>query len=323
MGKVQFGLALPSGARDKSRRGEFMSNVQQTLDAVRGRFDSAWFVDHLQSDDSDQLEGWTAVTYLAALYPEFQWGHAVICQSYRNPALLAKMGATLQFMSGGRFILGIGAGWKEDEYLAYGYDFPSPGARVDQLEETVQIIKALWTQEQATFHGKYYKIEQAYCEPKPEPIPTFMIGGSKPRMLRLVAQYADWWNVSWTAIADYRQQVEVCEKACAEVGREVSSLRRTWFGGCAVGNTEDEVAELTKGRMQAGEAFVGTPDEVIEQMRPFIELGVDYFILASGGFPRTTTVELLRDKVLPAVRDLQASSIVGSGGTAKTRRTRG
>ena len=108
------------------------------------------------------------------------------------------MAATLQFMSNGRYILGIGAGWKEDEYLQYGYPFPPAGVRVEELGEALQIIKQLWREQRATFHGKHYHIEDTQCEPKPNPVPTVMVGGAKPRMLRLVAHYADWWNVSWT-----------------------------------------------------------------------------------------------------------------------------
>ena len=111
-------------------------------------------MDHFQFEERDVLEGWTALTYEAALHPELQFGNAVLCQSFRNPAHLAKMGATLQFMTGGRFILGLGAGWHEEEYKSYNYPFPPAGVRVDQLDEYVQIIKAMWTEQHATFEGK-------------------------------------------------------------------------------------------------------------------------------------------------------------------------
>jgi alkanesulfonate monooxygenase SsuD/methylene tetrahydromethanopterin reductase-like flavin-dependent oxidoreductase (luciferase family) len=146
------------------------------------------------------MEGWRALTYLSALQPRLKFGHAVLSQSFRNPALLAKMDATLQYMSGGRFILGIGAGWKKYEYRAYGYDFPSAGTRIEELEETLQIINAMWREKQGTVQGKHYRVIEAWCEPKPEPIPPIMIGGSKPRMLRLIARYADWWSVSWWVV---------------------------------------------------------------------------------------------------------------------------
>ena len=299
--KIEFGLAVPSGMRDKARRPQYMEDVARLLEVVKGHYGSAWFVDHLQSENNDHMEGWTAVSYLSALHPELQWGHAVLCQSFRNPALLAKMGATLQFMSGGRFILGMGAGWHEEEYLAYGYPFPSAGQRVEELDEAMHVIKALWTEERATFEGKHYRVREAYCEPKPDPLPTVMIGGAKPKMLRLIARHADWWNVSWTPIEEYLPQVEECERACEEVGRDPATLRRTWFGGCACAPTEKGVEEISGGRLQPGNAFVGTPQQLLDQMAPFVELGVDYFMLGCGGFPALTTVETLVSEVLPAL----------------------
>lgn len=301
MNRIQFGWSLPISLRDKSQLSSYLSNLQRGLDMVKGRYDSIWAVDHLQFDGNFLLEGWTVLTYLAAQNPEFRFGHAVLCQSFRNPALLAKMAATTQFMSSGRFILGLGAGWHEEEYNAYGYDFPGAGTRVEQLEETMQIIKALWTEERATVHGKHYRVEEAWCEPKPDPLPTIMIGGSKPKMLRVIARHADWWNVSWTGIGDYRAQVEECERACAEEKRDPATLRRSWFGGCVCGRDEEEVKRLNIANISADNAFVGTPKQLIEQMRPFIDLGVDYFMLGSGGFPDLTTLELLVNDVLPAL----------------------
>ncbi len=302
MPRIQFGWSLPSGMRDKSRLAEYLPAVQRGFDLVRGQFDSAWFIDHLMFDDRYVFEGWSAVSYLMAQQPDFRFGHAVLCQSFRNPALLAKMAATLQFYSGGRFILGLGAGWHEPEYKAYGYDFPPAGVRVEQLDETVQIVKALWQEERATFAGKHYQINEAYCEPKPDPLPPIMIGAAKPKMLRLVARHADWWNVSWTGIDEYRPQVEEMARACAETGRDPATLRRTWFGGCLCAPTEAEVQRLNEGlNIGADSAFVGTPNQIIEQMRPFIELGVDYFMLSCGGFPELTTLEMLVHEVLPAL----------------------
>ncbi|HYK84300.1 MAG TPA: LLM class flavin-dependent oxidoreductase [Ktedonobacteraceae bacterium] len=302
MPRIQFGWTMPSGVRDPRFQKTLVADTRKGLEMVAGRFDSAWFVDHLQTESNQLLEGWTAITYMSALYPQFQFGHAVLCQSFRNPALLAKMAATLQFMSGGRFILGIGAGWKEDEYTAYGYDFPVAGVRVEELEETLQIIKAMWQNERATFEGKHYRVVNAWCEPKPDPLPPVMIGGAKPRMLRLIARHADWWNVSWTTIENYRPQVVECERACEEIGRDPATLRRTWFGGCICAPTEDRLKALNKmGLTREGGAFVGTPSQIADQMRPFIDLGVDYFMLSSGGFPDLTTLDMLVNEVLPAV----------------------
>jgi alkanesulfonate monooxygenase SsuD/methylene tetrahydromethanopterin reductase-like flavin-dependent oxidoreductase (luciferase family) len=143
MTRIQFGFTMPYGARDIARRPTFVEDLNRALDLVAGHFDSAWSIDHLLPDDADMLEGFTTLTYMAARHPELTFGHTVLCQSFRNPALLAHMGATLHFLSGGRFILGIGAGWNDQEYRAYGYDFPPPRVRVEQLEEALQIIKAI------------------------------------------------------------------------------------------------------------------------------------------------------------------------------------
>lgn len=301
MPRIQFGWTMPINSREVIPQGTLVSDLQKGLALVNEHFDSAWAVDHLQYEDTPLMEGWTALTYMAALQPKLKFGHAVLCQSFRNPALLAKMAATFQYMSGGRFILGIGAGWKEDEYRAYNFPFPPAGTRVEELDETLQIIKALWKDKKATFQGKHYQVVDAWCEPKPDPLPIIMVGGSKPRMLRLVARHADWWNVSWTRIEDYRAQVEECERACIKEQRDPATLRRTWFGGCLCAPTENDVKALNKNGMSAGPAFVGTPAQIIDQMRPFIDLGVDYFMLSSGGFPELTTLEMLVSEVLPAL----------------------
>jgi alkanesulfonate monooxygenase SsuD/methylene tetrahydromethanopterin reductase-like flavin-dependent oxidoreductase (luciferase family) len=245
------------------------------------------------------------LTYMSALHPELRFGHTVLCQSFRNPALVAKMGATLQFLSGGRFILGIGAGWHAEEYRAYGYDFPPAHVRVEQLEEALQIIKALWTEEQATFKGQYYQVREALCEPKPIPLPPVMVGAFRPKMLRLTAQYADWWNVSSTGVEDYRRIVQEFERACMDVGRDPAQVRRSWGGGCACASTQQAAATIAGDRYNADDDFdfVGTPQLIVEQMRPFIDLGVDYFMLDCGGFPDLTTLELLVNEVLPALND--------------------
>ena len=306
MGRVQFGLIVPEDVLGTSGRQGYLEDVDRLLTYVTGHYDSAWFIDHLQGD---VLEGWTALTYLAARHPDLQWGHTVLAQSFRNPALVAKMGATLQFLSGGRFILGIGAGGQEAEHLAYGYAIPPGRERVAALDEALHIIKALWTQGRATFAGAHYRVEDAWCEPQPDPMPPIMVGAFRPKMLRLAARHADWWNVSSTGIAAYRAYRQEFERACAAIGRDPATVRRTWSGGCVCGPTAAEVADLAAVRArrgaeyahQVGEDFVGTPAQVIEQMRPFVELGVDYFMLDCGGFPRLTTVELLIQEVLPAL----------------------
>ena len=312
MSRIEFGFTMPADALDKTRHGTYVDDLNRALEIITGHFDSAWYIDHLQFGASDVLEGFTALSYMAALHPRLKFGHTVLCQSFRNPALLAKMAATLQFMSGGRFILGLGAGWHAEEYHAYGYDFPSNRVRVEQLEETLQIIRALWTQPQATFAGQHYRVTKAHCEPKPDPLPPVMLGAFRPKMLRLTAQYADWWNVSSTGIDEYRVMASQFDSACAELGRDPASVRRSWAGGCACAPTAAEAKVFAGDRYSADSVedfgFVGTPAEIVDQMRPFVAAGVDYFMLDCGGFPNLTTLERLVAEVLPRVRALQTQS---------------
>jgi len=299
MTRIQFGFIMPQLPLDKAHQTRFVEDLNRALKLISGHFDSARIIDHLGIDD---IESFTTLAYMAALHPQLKFGHTVICQSFRNPALVAKMGATLQFLSGGRFLFGIGTGWNEEEYKAYGYDFPSARVRVEQLEEALQIIKAMWTDQKATFSGMYYRVNEAACEPKPDPLPPIMIGAFKPKMLRLTAKYADEWNVSSTGIGKYSPLVEAFESACADVGRDPSTVRRSWGGGCVCAPTQAQ-AELFAGeRYRVDEDnfdFVGTPVQVIEQMRAFIDLGVDYFMVDCGGFPNLTTLEMLINEVLP------------------------
>jgi alkanesulfonate monooxygenase SsuD/methylene tetrahydromethanopterin reductase-like flavin-dependent oxidoreductase (luciferase family) len=208
-------------------------------------------------------------------------------------------------LSGGRFVLGIGAGWNADEYRAYGYDFPPGRVRIEQLEEALQIIKALWTEEQATFEGRYYQVIEAVCEPKPDPLPPVMVGAFRPKMLRLTAQYADWWNVSSTSLESYRHMLRNFERACTDVGRDPAQVRRTWGGGCVCAPTQEAAAAIAGDRYITDNPdefdFVGTPRQIVEQMRPFINMGIDYFMLDCGGFPDLTTLELLISEVLPTI----------------------
>jgi alkanesulfonate monooxygenase SsuD/methylene tetrahydromethanopterin reductase-like flavin-dependent oxidoreductase (luciferase family) len=303
---IQFGFTMPADQLDKARRKTYVEDLNRALTLISGHFDSAWFIDHLQFDDADVLEGFSALSYMAALHPQLKFGHTVLCQSFRNPALLAKMSATLQFLSGGRFLFGIGAGWHAEEYQAYGYDFPPASIRVQQLEEALQIIKALWTEKKVHFIGTHYRVINAYCEPKPDPLPPIMVGAFKPKMLRLTARYADNWNVSSTPIGSYRQLVKAFEHACAEVGRDPATVRRSWGGGCVCAPTQAQAEQLAGERYRADEDnfdFVGTPVQVVEQMRAFIDLGVDYFMVDCGGFPNLTTLEMLVNEVIPALNN--------------------
>ena len=300
---------MPSEVNGNTSRATYLDDLNRFLDLAAGHFDSAWMVDHLQTGDAGEMESFTSIAYMAALHPQFKFGSAVLSQSFRNPALLAKMGATLQLLSGGRFILGLGAGWHEGEYQTYGYDFPSNRVRVEQLDETLQIIRALWTEEKVSFTGKYYRVQEAHCRPKPDPLPPIMIGAFKPKMLRLTARYADWWNVSSTGPVGYRSMAAEFNRACQEIGRDPASVRRTWIGGCACAATQQAAEELAGDRFSAQDdadfGFVGTPRQIVAQMQRFIDLGMDTFILDCQDFPKLDGLQRLINEVIPAVKEIR------------------
>ncbi|HUS15566.1 MAG TPA: LLM class flavin-dependent oxidoreductase [Chloroflexia bacterium] len=306
MSQIGLGWFFPNGAEDAAHRSTFVDDCDRCLELVKGHFTSAWMADHLQFGKADILEGWTTLTYFAARHPELQFGHAVLCQSFRNPALLAKMAATFQFLSGGRLVFGLGTGWHEPEYQAYNYPFPGPGTRVEELEEVVTICKRMWAEDEVTFEGKHYAVQGAVCEPRPDAPPPIVIGGAKPRMLRLIARHADWWDVSGfggVARARYPEIAAEMDRACSDVGRDPATLRRTFSCMCVCAETEEAVAELAKD-MKPGFGLVGTPDQILEQVKPFHDLGVTHFQLAFADFPATTSLELCIAEILPRIAAL-------------------
>jgi alkanesulfonate monooxygenase SsuD/methylene tetrahydromethanopterin reductase-like flavin-dependent oxidoreductase (luciferase family) len=211
------------------------------------------------------------------------------------------MAATLQHLSGGRFIMALGAGWKEDEYRAYGYDFPRPGVRVEQLEDTLEIVRRMWTQPgQVSYQGKHYHITDAWCEPKPDPVPTLIVGGKGERVLRLAARYADWYNAPDKSLTAYAALVETLRQQCAAVGRDFASIRKTWFGRIVVAHTEEAAVKLSGGRWTRERAIVGSPEQVIAQIRAFQDLGVDYFMAEFPGQNDPASLDLLRDVLAEA-----------------------
>ena len=261
--------------------------------------------DHFFWDDDPTYEAWTTMAFLAAHLPNYQIGPIVLGQGYRNPALTAKMAATLQSLSGGRFVLALGAGWKEDEYRGYGYDFPSPRVRVEQLEDTLEIIHRLWTQPgKVTYHGKHYRIDEAYCEPKPDPLPLILVGGGGEKTMRLAVRFANIWNLPDCTAAVYAERLAILHRHCADLGRDPSSLRLSWFGRLAVGQTIDQAQALVDSRWNTNNAVIGTPDSAVKQIQALADLGVDHFIFMVMGLTDRKIIKMVMDDVLPRVKPL-------------------
>ncbi|MFQ6094791.1 MAG: LLM class flavin-dependent oxidoreductase [Candidatus Bathyarchaeia archaeon] len=309
---MKFGLRVPSFPVDGSNEKEFLHQILTFLRELEKGFDSAWVCDHFVpwaafvSKTTPTLEGFTAVSYLSGMFRRLAFGNIVLCNSYRNPAILAKMGATLQTLTGGRFILGIGAGWKEDEYIAYGYEFPPAGVRIRQLEEGVQIIKRMWNEGVATFEGKYYKIDKAYCYPKPDPIPPLMIGGGGEKLtLRVVARHADWWNLANVSPQTYQHKLEILKKHCEREGRDPSEIVKTLGNIVALAKSEGDAWKMAERspfiQKESQENYiVGNPERAIEKIKKYTKLGVEHFILRFVDFPKIEGAKLFAEEVIPA-----------------------
>ncbi|MCU0513765.1 MAG: LLM class flavin-dependent oxidoreductase, partial [Anaerolineae bacterium] len=216
---LEFGLVVPAGP-PKDHLAAWSHLLDTALPRLAGTFTSLWMTDHFFWDDLPTYEAWTVISYLAARYPAFQIGPIVLGQGYRNPALTAKMVATLHALTGGRVIMGIGAGWKEDEYHAYGYPFPSPGVRVGQLEDTLEIFHRLWTQPgPVSYEGAFYRVQSAWCEPRPHPRPPLLVGGGGSKTMQLAVRYADLWNMPDAPYPLYAERVALLRQHCAAARR--------------------------------------------------------------------------------------------------------
>jgi F420-dependent oxidoreductase-like protein len=266
-------------------------------EAEAAGFTRLWVSDHLFLDKeavgTDCLEAWTLLGALAVRTKRIRIGPMVTSQSYRNPALLAKIAAGVDRMSEGRLEFGLGAGWKEEEYRAYGYDFPAAGARVTQLIETLEICRRMWTEERATYHGKYYRIDEALCSPKPlqRPLPVW-IGGRQPRVMRVAARYGHAFNVTVSAAsqgpAHYARLMRTLDQACAAEKRDPQTLLRSAFLFASVAKNQKQVDEMLdrEAARQKKEGVPpladrpgyvrGLPKNALAKLREYADLGVDH-----------------------------------------------
>jgi alkanesulfonate monooxygenase SsuD/methylene tetrahydromethanopterin reductase-like flavin-dependent oxidoreductase (luciferase family) len=311
--QLDFGWRIPDFGEDQSldrrtRAVRFRDQIFNFMDIIHGHFDTTWAGDHFfpwvaEMDQSvDTHEPWTILTFLMARYPQMRFGPTVLCQAFRSPALVAKQAAVLQLLSGGRLIMGIGAGWKENEQSAFGYNFQGAKVRLDQLEEAVQIIRKMWTEDSPTFQGKYYSIENAYCSPRPDPIPPLLIGGFGPkRTLKIVAQYADWCNIYDNNLDFCRGRLNILQEHCRNVGRDYDTIVKTYICDCvALAPTHNQAESIKQASFFSQyQPMVGTPDELADQIQSYAYLGFSHFILRFADYPKTGGVKLFIKEVLP------------------------
>jgi F420-dependent oxidoreductase-like protein len=307
---IRFGALL----RQADNR--WPSIAQSARIADEAGFDTLHFIDHLLAipdPAGDVLESWTTMTACAALTKRVRVGANVLCNSFRSPALLAKMTATLDVISGGRLELGIGAGWHEPEYHAYGFEFPPVGMRIAQLAEAVPLIKRLWTGERVDFEGRHYRLAGGMCRPRPvqSPRPPIMIGGSgEKKTLRLVAEEADIWNASAGNYAALDRKVAVLRQHCRDVGRDPATIEISLQDLVVIAPTDAALRPLMDDARRRLAFFGnvdeiatwGTPDRCIDTLRRKAAQGVTYFVclFTDGGQPET--IRLFAEKVIPAFR---------------------
>jgi alkanesulfonate monooxygenase SsuD/methylene tetrahydromethanopterin reductase-like flavin-dependent oxidoreductase (luciferase family) len=304
---VDFGIRLPRFPVDRSEQAE--AYYDRTLNSLSEHITTIWISDHLQSGDSPNFESWVLMAYLAGRYHRFKYSHLVNCQSYRNPALLAKMGATMQHLTQGRFILSLGAGWHKEEYDAYNFDFATPGARVEQLAETIEIVRALWTQSPASYQGKHYRIDNAYCMPQPKPVPPILVGTNGKKALAVAARLADAWNWDYS-MAVFEPAYRILQQECEAIGRDIGEITLT-LGGTAhfpkdpadfVPADTTAPAIVSAGYVVPEEPKLGpTPDHAIEQLRPFIARGVRHFQI---WFEDQRTIDRFCEEAAPQLAQL-------------------
>ncbi|MBM4418330.1 MAG: LLM class flavin-dependent oxidoreductase [Chloroflexi bacterium] len=312
MVRVELGWRVPMWPADDAPGTVLVRQIENHLRHLDGAFRTAWLSDHVvpgngwRGPHPDTLEAWSAICHFAAVFPRYRFGHVVMNNSFRNPALLAKMAATTQLLTGGRLIMGIGAGWKEDEYTSYGYPYPPPAIRIGQLEDGVQIMRAMWTASPATFHGRHFSVTDAYCNPMPDPPIPIMIGGAGEQLtLRAVARHADWWNMPGGSPATYRRKLDVLSGHCATIRRDPATIALTWETGVvAVAPTRAEARRLAQAsrfyQASGGDeaCLIGEPGDVADQIRAFTELGVGHVILRFADFPAMDSAAYFAEHVV-------------------------
>lgn len=327
---MRFGMFVPQGWRldlvgiEPADHWQVMKGL--TLRAEAGPWESAWVYDHFHTvpapTEEATHEAWSLMSALAAVTSQIRLGQMCTAMSYRNPAYLAKIAATADLISGGRIEMGIGAGWYEHEWRAYGYGFPQPGERLARLDEGVQILQQAWRTGSATLDGKHYQVDGAICRPLPLQDggpPLWIAGGGEKVTLKIAAKYAQYTNFDGTP-EGFAHKSAVLREHCAAVGTDFGAIVRSANYNVAIGATQADVddrlartkdrtaryvgEDLAEASMAAftGMPAVGTPEQIVENLTALRAQGLDYAICY---FPEaaydTSGIELFEREVIPAL----------------------
>jgi len=317
---TRFGVFVPQGWRmdlveidDPIEKYEAMTNVAREAD--KGGWDSIWVFDHFHTVPEPTMEAtfecWTISASLARDTQNVNIGQMVGCNGYRNPSLYAKIASTVDVASHGRLYAGIGAGWYEHEWRAYGYEWTETAERMGMFREAVQIIHKMWTEDKPVFSGKWYAIDGPINEPKSavpgQKIPLWIGGGGEKVTLKLVAQYGDACNLGGDDLEMLQHKLDVLKGHCDTVGRNYDDIvRSTGLSAHPIGPNDDPVQATAAARGEtsfeeyAKSTIVGTPEEIRERAQPKMDLGFNYFIMS---FPRVAytqeTMNRFAEDVIP------------------------
>ncbi len=319
---LRFGVFVPQGWKLEYRGWGAAEAWARSVELARLAeslgYDHLWVYDHVETvprrEPTHMFEAYTMLAALSQRTERVRLGQLVTCSSYRNAGLLAKELACLDVFSGGRAILGLGAGWYVEEYKSYGYPYLSAGQRLKALEETVVAIRSLWTKETTTLQGDYVHLDGAYCDPKPlQQLPPVLVGGGGERVnLAIAARQADMTN--WqVGIEDFVRKSNALAAHCKEADRDFGSIIRTHGPDCRIFDSERDARRWCEtedggnlwGR-QATDAYlaenlVGTVDAVVEQAQAFVDAGCREFILWLRDYPSDETLRRFMSEVVPAL----------------------
>ncbi|MEU4315586.1 LLM class F420-dependent oxidoreductase [Nocardia sp. NPDC024068] len=330
---MRFGIFVPQGWRldlvgiEPGAQWDVMRSLAKRTDA-NPVWESLWVYDHFHTvpepTEEATHEAWTLMSAFAATTSRVRLGQMCTAISYRNPAYLAKVAATVDLISGGRTEMGIGGGWYEHEWRAYGYGFPTAGERLGRLDEGVQIFRQAWRDGVATLDGRYYQVDGAIVRPLPAQqggLPLWIAGGGEKKTLRIAAKYANYTNFAGNDLDEFTRKSEILREHCAEVGTDFDAIVRSANFNVAIGATEAEVEQrksehaarlapvlgAEKARafvdnLNNGGAAVGTPEQIVEKLSAVRDRGLGYTIL---NFPEaaydTSGIELFEREVIPAL----------------------
>jgi F420-dependent oxidoreductase-like protein len=303
MPTVEFGVMLPQIKRS------WEETKAAAIEMDRLGYHSLWFNDHLYGIPMPSIpimEAWTALSAVGAVTARAQLGTLVSPIGFRNPALFAKMIATLDRITGGRVIAGLGAGWFAQEFSGYGIDFPAIGERLAELAEGIQLMRRMWTEPQVTFHGRHVHTEDVVCEPKPVRQPPIMIGGGGEKvLLRLVAQYADIWNNLAVNLAQLGAKADVLRRHCDAVGRDPAAVRISQQTMVVIGRDDADARSKAEKAMRIygghmGTGIAGTPAQCIDRIRELHALGCSLLIIEFFGRDIREPAALFAEQVMPA-----------------------